>query len=179
MPRFQLKIHHAFGGRAPPRPSRGTHSWIRGVLLLKAREGNVPNFVSRFGGIEAREPFCILLEQEMMGWQWHHPDHTQIICTLLQTDNHASTSPLSFYRPDALPAAQPTASKHWRHVWCTMVWRIRGKIIRTVLCCVVYDSCAQWYTHTHAREQFLKMSVGLCLFFVHLFRFSMLVFFLV
>jgi len=33
---------------------------------------------------------------------------------LLPTDNHASTSPLSFYRPDALPAAQPAASKHWR-----------------------------------------------------------------
>jgi len=30
------------------------------------------------------------------------------VCTLLQTDNHAST----FYKPDALPAAQPTASKH-------------------------------------------------------------------
>jgi len=29
-----------------------------------------------------------------------------------RTDNLASTSPLSFYRPDALPAAQPTASKH-------------------------------------------------------------------
>jgi len=39
----------------------------------------------------------------------------QIICSLLQTDNHATTSPLSFYRPDALPAAQPTASKHWRY----------------------------------------------------------------
>ena len=26
-------------------------------------------------------------------------------------------SPLSFYRPDALPAAQPTASKHWRLQW--------------------------------------------------------------
>jgi len=26
--------------------------------------------------------------------------------------NHACTSPLSFYRPDALPGAQPTASKH-------------------------------------------------------------------
>ena len=39
----------------------------------------------------------------------------QIICTLLQTDNHASTSPLSFHGPDALPAAQPTASKHWRY----------------------------------------------------------------
>jgi len=58
--------------------------------------------------------FWILLEQEMIGWQWHQLDHMQIICTSLQTDNHASSS-LSFYRPDALPAAQPTASKHWRH----------------------------------------------------------------
>jgi len=32
-------------------------------------------------------------------------------CTSLQTDNHANTPPLVFYRPDALPAAQPTASK--------------------------------------------------------------------
>ena len=32
--------------------------------------------------------------------------------SLLQTDNHASTPPLCFYRPDALPAAQPTVSKH-------------------------------------------------------------------
>jgi len=36
----------------------------------------------------------------------------QIIYTSLQADNHASTSPHSFYRLDALPAAQPTASKH-------------------------------------------------------------------
>jgi len=34
------------------------------------------------------------------------------VCTSLQTDNHASTPPLCFYRPDAIPAAQPTASKH-------------------------------------------------------------------
>jgi len=33
----------------------------------------------------------------MMGWQWHQLDHMQIICTSLQTDNHASTSPLSFF----------------------------------------------------------------------------------
>jgi len=39
----------------------------------------------------------------------------QIICTSLQTDNHAIASPLSFYRPDAHPVVQPTASKHWRH----------------------------------------------------------------
>ena len=44
-------------------------------------------------------------------WQWHQLGHMQV-CTLFLTDNHASTPPLSFYRPDALPAAQPTASKH-------------------------------------------------------------------
>ena len=37
----------------------------------------------------------------------------QTIYTLLQTDNHNTTS-LNFYRPDSLPDAQPTLSKHWR-----------------------------------------------------------------
>jgi len=23
-------------------------------------------------------------------WQWHQPDHMQILCTSLQTDNHAT-----------------------------------------------------------------------------------------
>jgi len=32
---------------------------------------------------------------------------------LAQTGNHASTSPLSFYRVDVLPATEPTVSKHW------------------------------------------------------------------
>ena len=44
-------------------------------------------------------------------WQWHQLGHMKV-STSLQTDNHTSTPPLSFYRPDALPAAQPTASKH-------------------------------------------------------------------
>ena len=44
-------------------------------------------------------------------WQWHQLGHMQV-CTSLQTDYHTSTPPLSFYRPDALPATQPTASKH-------------------------------------------------------------------
>jgi len=37
-------------------------------------------------------------------WQWHQLGHMQI-CTSPQTDNHAS-------RPDVLPAAQQTASRH-------------------------------------------------------------------
>jgi len=45
-------------------------------------------------------------------WQWHQLGCVQV-CTSLQTNNHASTPPLRvFYRPDALPAAQPTVSKH-------------------------------------------------------------------
>jgi len=55
------------------------------------------------------KPFWILMKQEMMWWQWHQLDHMQIICTSLHTDNHASTSSLSFYKPDALPVVQPTA----------------------------------------------------------------------
>jgi len=47
-------------------------------------------------------------------WQWHQLGRVQV-CISRQTDNHTSTPPLSFYRPDALPAAQPTASKHLRH----------------------------------------------------------------
>jgi len=34
------------------------------------------------------------------------------ICTLLQTDNHANTLSLNFYRPDALTDAELTVSKH-------------------------------------------------------------------
>ena len=42
------------------------------------------------------KPLWILKKQEMMGWQWYQLDHMQIICTSLQTDNHASTSSLIF-----------------------------------------------------------------------------------
>jgi len=33
-----------------------------------------------------------------MEYQWHQPDHMQIICTSLQTDNHVSTSSLNFFK---------------------------------------------------------------------------------
>jgi len=66
-------------------------------------------------------PFWILMKHEMTGWQWHQLDHMQIICTSLQIDNHTSTSSLSLYRLDALPAAQPTVSKHWRRTRWTQI----------------------------------------------------------
>ena len=44
-------------------------------------------------------------------YPWHQLGHMQV-CSSLQTDNHANTSLLSFYRPDAFPATQPAESKH-------------------------------------------------------------------
>jgi len=59
-------------------------------------------------------------------WQWHQLGHMQV-CILLQTDNHTSPPPpICFYRPDALPATQPTASKHWRQNGQEQVMWIRG-----------------------------------------------------
>ena len=39
-------------------------------------------------------------------WQWHQLGHMQV-CTSLQTDNHANTSPLSFF---GCPSCRPTNS---------------------------------------------------------------------
>ena len=41
-------------------------------------------------------------------WQWHQLGHMQV-CTLLQTDNHAITSPLSFLQAGC-PSCRPTNS---------------------------------------------------------------------
>jgi len=51
-------------------------------------------------------------DDEVLGRQWLQLDHMPTICTSLQTDNHTNTSSLNFYRPDALPEAQTTVSKH-------------------------------------------------------------------
>jgi len=40
------------------------------------------------------------MKQEMMGWEWHQLDATQIICASLQTANCTSTSSLNFLTPN-------------------------------------------------------------------------------
>jgi len=42
-------------------------------------------------------------------WQWHQLGHMQV-CTLLQTDIHASTPPLSFFSQAGCPSCRPTNS---------------------------------------------------------------------
>jgi len=61
------------------------------------------------------------------------------VCTLLQTDKHASTSQLKFfYRPDALPAAQPTASKYNQQYKNTLHWLDVPQPVIFKLCMTVY-----------------------------------------
>ena len=62
-----------------------------------------------WAGTRKVKPVCNLLKQETAS-------DSGISCTSLQSDNHASTPPLSIYRPDALPVVQPTSSKHWWHI---------------------------------------------------------------
>ena len=48
--------------------------------------------VSRYQKGKTNLDFTEAIDSE---WQWHQLDHMQV-CTLLQTDNHASTPPLDF-----------------------------------------------------------------------------------
>jgi len=79
------------------------------IITVNIRLTALCSGLPRWAGTRKVKPIWILLEQETVGG-------SGISWTLLQTDNYASTTPLSFCRPDALPAAQPTASKHWRHI---------------------------------------------------------------
>ena len=81
-----------------------THIHIRITALCPGLPG--------WAGTRKVKPIWIFTGARDSEWQWNPLGQMQV-CTSHQTDNHASTSPLS-YRPDALPAIQPTVSKHWR-----------------------------------------------------------------
>ena len=66
------------------------------------------------------------------------------VCTSLHTDNHANIPPLSFDRPNALPATQPTASKHWRQLF-------RSYCGQCFVWLVLTPMMSWGHTHTHTR----------------------------
>jgi len=79
-------FHPGFGGRDSPSIlsdiSENTSFWQLKRLVTLSTYRHYSNN-------------CIYLSIYLsMGWQWHQLDHLQIICTSLQTDNHASTSSL-------------------------------------------------------------------------------------
>ena len=61
--------------------------------------------VSRYQKGKTNLDFTVARDSE---WQWHQLGHMQD-CTLLQTDNHASTPPLSFLQAGC-PSCRPTNS---------------------------------------------------------------------
>ena len=61
--------------------------------------------MSRYQKGNTNLDFCEARDSE---WQWHQLGHMQV-CTLLQTDNHASTPPLSFLQAGC-PTCRPTNS---------------------------------------------------------------------
>ena len=91
------------------------------------------------------KPFWILLQQEMMRWQWHQLDHMQIICTLLQTDNHASISPVFTGRMPFRPPNQQHQSIDGllRHP----AWNWKGPILVLALHKFVTYLLSQTFTH--------------------------------
>ena len=50
--------------------------------------------------------FLLFTEAENSEWQWYQLGHMQL-CTSLQTDNHATTPPLSFLQAEC-PSCHPT-----------------------------------------------------------------------
>ena len=86
--------------------------------------------------LEDQDPHLIhgSLDPRESAPKWHFDRFSHIAQLLFLTYIHGVISP-----------SPPVDS-----IWAMMiVWRLGGKIIRTVLCCVVfvYNSCAQWYTH--------------------------------
>ena len=66
-------------------------------------------------------------------WQWHQLGHMQV-CTSLQTDNHASTSPLSFFtgRMPFLPPNQQRQSTEVNNWWLVYADNIAYRFLTTM-----------------------------------------------
>jgi len=77
----------------------------------------------RWAGTRKVQQFRILLKQETVsgsGISWAICQSASRSRQITTPAHHHSV----FYRPDALPAAQPTASKHWRHILSVQLKRI-------------------------------------------------------
>jgi len=91
--------HSVFKGRVPFHTHTHTHTHpFNGPLSRTTR-------VSRY---QKGKPNLDFTEARDSEWQWHQQGHMQV-CISLQTDNHASTPPLSFLQARC-PSCHPTNS---------------------------------------------------------------------
>ena len=109
--------HSTFTGRmlflTPNQQCQSTHTHRHTHTRLTALFPGLP----RSAGTRQVKPSWILLKQEIVsgsGINW-------AICMCAPCSRQITTPTPHhsvFYRPDALPAAQPTVSKHWRQNKC-------------------------------------------------------------
>ena len=98
-----VNFYHLFRGQQKLTPPSYTHNHLTGLSL------GLP----RWAGTRKVKPIWILLKQERVsgnGIRW------AIFKSALRSRQITTPAPHHsvFYRPDALPAAKPTVSKHWR-----------------------------------------------------------------
>jgi len=76
-------------------------------------------------------------------WQWYQLDHMQV-CTSLQTDNHASTPPLSFLQAEC-PSCRPTNS--------IKALKYRQNIIKIATMILLKGVTAEFHTRVNSYDQ--------------------------
>jgi len=105
----------------------------------RARAFNGPFLgLPRWAGTRKVKPIWILLKQETVsgsGFSWAICKSAPRSIQITMPATHHSF----FYRPDALPVAQPTASKHWRHehwrhMYTNTWWSVTLSVIKTKTC---------------------------------------------
>ena len=95
----------------------------------------------RWAGTKKVKPILILLKQETVsgsGISW-------TICKSAPRSRQITTPAPHhsvFYRPDALPAAQPTASKHWRHTRSHMAGIYSDCSTREIIIITEFANCS-------------------------------------
>ena len=88
-------------------------------------------------------------------WQWHQVGHMQV-CISLQTDNQASTPPLSFFT-DQMPFLPPNQQHWWPCLilWATACRQRRGQDLINMFYYAIMAARQKntvRYTHTHGRK---------------------------
>ena len=81
------------------------YDWVGSSLRPGSWIVDLPSQVSRYQKGKTNLDFTEARDSE---WQWHQLGHMQV-CTSLQTDNHANTSPLCFLQAGS-PSCRPTNS---------------------------------------------------------------------
>jgi len=99
-----------FTGRMPFLPPNQQRQSTEGIQYAKhTHPFNGPfSWTTRVGRYQKGKTNLDFTEARDSEWQWHQLSHMQV-CTLFQTDNNASTPPLSFLQAGC-PSCRPTNS---------------------------------------------------------------------